>query len=200
MKTSAALKALGTTVMIALLAACANTKPIGEWRSDSFEGKLNNVLVIAVTSRSTRRRVWEDAFVAALKAQGVYGVPSYTLLESSLELTRDIVERAIAGQGLDGVLVTRLVGVEQEETFRLPASYDDDRGYLGYYDHAWRQTSDGYYARHSVFTLETNLYDVASGGLVWKMQSRSMDASQPRNLIDEIIRLKAQTLKRHGLI
>ena len=200
MKTSVAFNALGAVLMIALLAACANTKPIGEWRSEAFSGKLNNVLVIGVTSRSTRRRVWEDAFVTALRAQGIDGVPSYTLLESSLELTRDIVERAIAGQGLDGVLVTRLVGIEQEQTFRLPAAYDDDRGYLGYYDHAWRETSGGYYAKHNIFTLETNLYDVASGSLVWKMQSRSMDASQPRSLIDEIIRLKAQTLKQHGLI
>lgn len=200
MNNPAALKVLGTTFMIALLAACANTKPIGEWRSESFSGKFNNVLVIGVTSRSTRRRVWEDAFVTALGAQGISGLPSYTLLESSLELTRDIVERAIDGQGLDGVLVTRLVGIEQEQTFRLPAAYDDDRGYLGYYDHAWRQSSGGYYAQHSVFTLETSLYDVASDRLVWKMQSRSMDRSQPRTMIDEIIRLQAQTLKRHGLI
>lgn len=200
MKSSAALKTLGAAVIVALLVACANTKPIGEWKSESFSGKLNNMLVIGVTSRSTRRRVWEDAFVTALGAQGIDAVASYTLLESSLELTRDIVERAIDGQGLDGVLVTRLVGIEEEQTFRLPAAYDDDRGYFGYYDHAWRESSGGYYARHSFFTLETNLYDVASGSLVWKMQSRSMDASQPRSLIDEIIRLKAQTLKRHGLI
>ena len=193
-------KVFVTALCAILLSACANTKPIGEWKSDSFNGKLENILVIGVTTRSTRRRVWEDKFAGALAAQGAKGVPSYTLIESSMELTRDIVERAIEGQGLDGVLVTRLVGISQEETFRLPADYEDDRGYIGYYDHAWRETSGGYYAQHTVFTLETNLYDVASGKLVWKMQSQSMDASQPRLLIEEQIQLKVETLKMRGLI
>ena len=200
MNKTAALRVLAYSTITLLLAACATAKPIGEWRDDGFSGKLNNILIIGVTARSTRRRVWEDQFVGALATQGAGSVPSYTLLESSLELTRDIVERAIEGQGLDGVLVTRLIGIEQEQTFRLPANYDDDRGYISYYDHAWRETSGGYYAQYNIFTLETTLYDVASGKLVWSMQSQSMDASQPRQLIEDQIRLKVETLKKRGLI
>lgn len=200
MKAAAAIRALVISVSVILLAACASAKPVGEWRDESFSGKLNNILVIGVTSQTTRRRGWENRFVEELAARGVNGVPSYTLLESSLELTRDIVERAIEDQGLDGVLVTRLVGIREKETYRLPANYDDDRGYIGYYDHAWKETSGGYYAEHKIFTLETNLYDVASGKLVWTMQSESMDASQPRGLVEKQIRLKVETLKKHGLI
>ena len=196
----ALLRAFATTLMTILLAACATTKPIGEWRDDGFSGKLNNIMVIGVTSRSTRRRVFEDRFVEGLAANGTKALPSYTLLESSLELTRDIVERAIEGQDLGGVLVTRLVGIKEEETYRLPANYDDDRGYIGYYNHAWKETSGGYYAQHKIFTLETNLYDVASGKLVWSMQSESMDAAQPRELIEDQIMLTIKTLTSRGLI
>ncbi len=194
------LRAFAITLMTILLAACATAKPVGEWRDDSFNGKLNNILVIGVTSRSTRRRVFEDKFVEGLASNKTRGVPSYTLLESSLELTRDIVERAIEGQSLGAVLVTRLVGIKEEQTYRLPANYEEDRGYIGYYNHAWKETSGGYYAQHKIFTLETNLYDVASGKLVWSMQSEAMDASQPRQLIEDQITLAIETLVGHGLI
>ncbi len=194
------LRAFAITLMTILLAACATTKPVGEWRDDSFSGKLNNILVIGVTSRSTRRRVFEDKFVEGLASNKTRGVPSYTLLKSSLELTRDIVERAIEGQSLGAVLVTRLVGIKEEQTYRLPANYEEDRGYIGYYNHAWKETSGGYYAQHKIFTLETNLYDVASGKLVWSMQSEAMDASQPRQLIEDQITLAIETLVGHGLI
>lgn len=46
--------------------------------------------------------------------------------------------------GLGAVLVTRLVGIKEEETYRLPANYDDERGYIGYYNHAWKETSGGH--------------------------------------------------------
>ena len=200
MNIAAAMRLLATTSLTILLAACATAKPIGEWRDENFSRKLDNILVIGVTARSTRRRVFEDSYVEGLAAIGTRAVPSYTLLESSLELTRDIVERAIKGQDLGGVLVTRLVGIREEQTYSLPAHYDDDRGYLGYYEHAWRETSGGYYAQHKIFTLETTLYDVASGELVWSMQSQSMDASQPRELIQDQIRLAIDTLSGHGLI
>lgn len=197
----AILRAFATTLMTILLAACAATaKPVGEWRDDSFSGKLNNILVIGVTSRSTRRRVFEDEFVQVLATNKTRAVPSYKLLESSMELTRGIVERAIKGQGLGAVLVTRLVGIKEEQTYRLPANYQDDRGYMGYYNHAWKETSGGYYAQHKIFTLETTLYDVASGKLVWSMQSEAMDASQPRQIIEDQISLAIETLVGHGLI
>lgn len=200
MKRSSTLRSIALIFTVFLMTACASNKPIGEWRSESFSGQVDNILIIGVTSRSTRRRVFEDKFVEGLAAVNVKAVPSYTLLESSLELTRDIVERAIEGQNLGAVMVTRLVGVKEEQTYRLPANYDEDRGYIGYYNHAWKETSGGYYAQHKLFTLETTLYDTASGELVWSMQSETMDASKPRHIIEDQIRLAIDTLSKRGLI
>ena len=194
------LRSIVITCLVLVVTSCAGNKPIGEWRNEEFSGKLDNILIIGVTSRSTRRRVFEDGFVKQLAASGTQAVPSYTLLESSLELTREIVVRAIEGKDLGGVLVTRLVGIKEKETYRLPANYDDDREYMGYYNHAWKETSGGYYAQHKVFTLQTNLYDTASGELVWSMQSEAMDVSQPRQVIEEQIDLTIRTLSKQGLI
>lgn len=201
MNQSKAPRSLALILTAILVTACATaSKPVGEWRSESFSGQVNNILIIAVTARSTRRRVFEDRFVAGLKAVSVDAVPSYTLLESSLELTRDIVVRAIEGQNMGAVLVTRLVGIKDKEVYKLPAGYDDDRGYIGYYNHAWKETNTGYYSQYKIFTLETNLYDTASEQLIWSMQSEAMDASQPREIIEAQIKLAIDTLAKQGLI
>ncbi len=201
MNYSTAPRSLALIIMAILITACATaSKPIGEWRSETFSGQVNNILIIGVTARSTRRRVFEDMFVDQLKAANVDAVPSYTLLESSLQLTRDIVVRAIKGQNLGAVLVTRLVGIKDEEVYKLPASYDDDRGFIGYYDHAWQETSTGYYSQYRIFTLETTLYDTATEQLIWSMQSEAIDASQPREIIEAQIALAIDSISNQGLI
>ncbi len=114
-----------TLILTALaITACANTRPVGEWSSEQFTGKLNNILIIGVTSRSTRRRVFEDKFVAELAALQVSATPSYKLITSSVNLTREVVENAIKGQGMGAVLVTRLAGIKEKEVYSQPNNKD----------------------------------------------------------------------------
>ncbi len=77
-----------TLALTLVIAACANTRPVGEWSKEDFSGKLNNILIIGVPSRSTRRRVFEDKFVEGLATLKVNAIPSYELIESSLYLSR----------------------------------------------------------------------------------------------------------------
>lgn len=184
-----------------LLGACASDpKPVGEWREPAYTGKVSNVLVIGVTSRSTRRRVFEDLFVRALASHNIIGKPSYELITSTQELSREAVLAAIEGSNIDGIIVTRLVGVKQEQVYTNPPDYDYYRGFQGYYDHALQQNNSSYYAQFNVLTLETNLYETASRSLVWSMQSEVIESSQPRHIIEEQIGLTIDHLKKQGLI
>lgn len=84
--------------------------------------------------------------------------------------------------------------------YKLPSNYDYERGYSGYYDHARQETTGGYCAQYRVLTLQTNLYGVASGKLIWSMKSEVVDASQPRDVVDDQIELTIETLARRGSI
>ncbi len=194
------LKTITLALTALVIAACANTRPVGEWSKEDFSGKLNNILIIGVTSRSTRRRVFEDKFVEGLAALKVNATPSYELIESSLYLSRKVVEKAIEGQDMGAVLVTRLAGVNEKEVYRAPDNQNENLSYFSYYDKAWQQSNDGYYEQYRVVTLETNLYDTRSGELVWSMQSETIDASKPRQFIEDQIRLTINTLAKRGLI
>ena len=184
-----------------LLSACAAaTKPIGEWRDEGFTGHVDNIMVLGITTRSTRRRVFEDLFVQSLATLGVNATPSYQLITSTLNLTREQVENAIRGRGYGAVLVTRVVGVKQEEVYRRPANYDHYNDFYEYYDHVLEETSPGYHAQFRVVTLETNLWDTTSGELIWQLKSEAMDRSQPRHILQDQIDLTINTLVERGLI
>lgn len=190
-----------TLALVALaLGACASTKPIGEWRNPGYSSQFDRLLIIGVTTRSTRRRVFEDLFVDALQARGVEAIASYTLITSSVNLDREQVRAAIRGRNIGAVLVTRLAGVEREQVYRLPSSYDHYRDFHGYYDHVLQETNTGYYAQYRVLTLETNLWDAASGELIWQLHSQAIEASQPRHVIEDQIELAIDTLAKRGLI
>ncbi len=183
-----------------LLAACATSSPVGEWRDPGFSGRLDNILIIGVTERDERRRAFEASFVKALAAKGVTALPSHGLIESAADLTRANVEKAIEGRDIGAVLVTRLAGVEQGEIKRLPTINRRYRDFNGYYDHVAQQNNAGYYSQFQVFTLETHLYETAGKQLVWSMQSEVMDSARPQQMIDDQIKLTIETLGGQNLL
>ena len=183
-----------------VISACSSSKPIGEWRSDSFSGTLDNFLVIGVTSQSTRRRMFEDNFVGGFAALNVNATPSYKLLESSLELDREIVTRAIEGKNIGAVLVTRLAGFTEKEVYQPSSDQDEDLSYFSISRDGVKQIDDGYYEQHMVLTLETKVYDTASEELIWSMQSEVIDPTRSRQAIQDQIKLTIDTLRKRGLV
>ncbi|MCP4334661.1 MAG: hypothetical protein GY785_18565 [Gammaproteobacteria bacterium] len=183
-----------------ILGACASTRPILEWRDEGFSGQLNHILVIAAMDEVTHRHSIEDGYVEALTAIPVTAVPSYTLIDNDLELSRETVDAAIEGQGFDAVLVTRLLGVEEVEEYQPPVTYDHYRSYHRYYQRSLDYSSPGYYRKYKILRLETNLYDTATQELIWSMQSETIDPSAPQDVIKAQILLTIERLTRGGLI
>ena len=200
MQAGPVIRILVLAVAALALAACASTRPAYEWRNEAFAGPVERILVIAAIKRSTQRRVYEDEFVDSLAARGGKAVAGYTLITSSADLTREQIERAVRGQDIDAVLVTRLLGVEEVEVYEPPMRQDYHRNYYRYYSFALTEAGPGYYRRYRVLTLETNLYDTASGELVWSMQSESVEPSTPRHAIEEQIELTIDRLHAQGML
>ena len=201
MKRPAMLRSFFLFACVVLTSACTTgVKPIGEWRDPAYTGKIDNILIVGATSRSTRRRVFEDLFVEALATTNVRSVTSYSLVINTLELSRDTVMQAIEGQNIDAVLVTRLLGVKEKEVYKIPSDYDHHDDYVEYFDLAVSQSNRGYYSQFKVVTLETNVYDARSGNLIWSMQSDTIDRTAPRHVLRDQINLTIHMLGNQGLL
>jgi hypothetical protein len=192
------------TIILALtalaLTACANKPPPVERRSKSFSGKVDDIMVIGVSENAERRFTFETSFVKALAANQTRAMPSREILTSSINLTREIVEKAIEGQQVGAVLITRIAGVKEKETYQLQDDYDYERADSGYYDIALQETNKGYYANEKLVLLETRLFDTASGKLIWSLQSGATAETEPKKIIKELIELTVTTLSKSGLI
>ncbi len=193
------LRTLTLALTAVVIAACAASKPIGEWRNQGYSGELNEFLVIAFSTRSTRRRVFEDKFVEVLAIFDTAALPSYQLVTSTPILPRDTIAKAVRARNLDAVLITRLVGVQKDAAYVPPPEQDHYRHFRDYYDFVVKETQ-GYPPRYRELALETTVYDAVSGDLVWSMQSVPMEASLPRHVIEEQILSTIDGLRKQGLL
>ncbi len=188
------------------LSSCANTKISQSWVEPNHKKAYDDILVIGIAESQQNRRAYESYFVEALQAVGVEGEASYKLIKES-KIDREIVTKAIKGLEIDAVIVTHLVGVDEETIYRPSMDYMPmyGGGYYGglysYYPHVNTYvTRPGYYTTHETYTLETNLYDVESEELVWSARSRSFAPESVDEVITDLTKLLIKDLSEKNLI
>jgi len=153
------------------------------WTDPAFEtNSLRKLMVIGIARNATVRRVFEDRFTAALRAQGIEAEPSYPLVgDGNLDSAR--LGSDMHRTGCDGVFVTRIVDQTTVRTYYWPtAAYlggpwaAPGQYRFGWYGYYWLGYSyagaPGYTVENQVVNFETNLYRVADGQLVWSALSQ----------------------------
>jgi hypothetical protein len=100
-----------------LLESCSSSSLVDVWNDPSYSGApLKKILVMAIRKDLVQRRIWEDAFVTELSNNGIKAVSSYELFPSALPDSNQ-VDEAIKEKAFDGILITRLLQKETEETY-----------------------------------------------------------------------------------
>lgn len=202
-------RALIFLVAAVALSACSKTKtsiPLS-WRNPTVEQtSFKKLFVIGVGENDGGRRLFEDTFAKSLAGQGSAAQASWGVLPQSTQLTEEQIRGAIEGGDFDGVLITRLLGVDQSEqyvppsTHTVPTSYHG-YGYYGYYGTSYAVVHEpGYFKTNTTFRLETNLYSVATSDLVWSGQSETLNPESLTDVIDSMTTAVAKKLKAEKLI
>ena len=206
-------KAAVICVTFILLASCANTKISQSWVEPDNKKSYNDLLIIGIGESEQNRRAYESHFIEELKARGVEAEASYKLIKSNEKIDRDTVTKAIKGLGMDGVIVTHMVAVDEETIYRPTTGYGyggyGGIGYGGghyggmysYYPHVNSYVHNpGYYTTHETYTLETNLYDIESEELVWSARSRTFSPESVQEVIVDLTKLLINDLEDKNLI
>ena len=192
-----------------LIAACslstASKTTIAQYdRMPGYDGAFfTSLLVIGVGENDEERRFLEDVFCRVLSSDSAYMLPSWKLLPESRLLTETELKTAIGTDDFDGVLITRLVSVDEDEehaegdTSGVPRA----RPFEGYYQASYEVVHEpGYYERTIAYRLETNLYAMRDGGLVWAAHSAIVDPASVEKGIDSLARAAAEKLRQEGLL
>ena len=117
-------------------------------------------------------------------------------MPADLKLEKDAIVNAVNASGSDAVMITELIGFEDKEVFTR--HYD---GYYEFYGYVFGRVRDpGYYSTHTLVRLETSLYDVQTEALIWSGQSEAARVESMPKLIDDVIGVVIEDLKKNELL
>jgi hypothetical protein len=188
------------TVPIALAAlaflACASTRLTSTWRDPAVEGlQFRKVAGIALANDPTLRRIAEDEFVRQVgPAQAVAG---YSLISDDELGDRERVKSRLAAAGVDGAVIYRLVAVDERQRWVPPTTYGTMWGYWSY---APLVFEPGYLTTDRIIQVESVAYRVSDARLVWAARSETLNPKDAESLIDDVVRISVDELRREKLI
>ncbi|HSC38630.1 MAG TPA: hypothetical protein VLD19_12185 [Chitinophagaceae bacterium] len=167
--------------------------------------RFSKIAVLSIGKNLENRRMAEDNIRAELILHGFNAVsgidefgPEFARMEDSLKMRRLLTDRHF-----DGVITVRVLNINEHDRwvpgtiYYGPAGFY--RGFYGYYYRVWSYYGEpGYKVTDVEVLLESNLYKVQSGTLLWSGQSKAftrnptpaMAARYARNIVEDIISKK----------
>jgi len=194
-------------LILAGLAACTETTTfISTWKDPAAQpispaGKT--VAAVFVTRDISQRRAGEDALAADLTARGAHAIPSYTVMQDYGGKTdADSAGTQLKQAGAQGVVIMRLVGKDQQVTYTpgtaTPAYYG---GFGPYWGYSWGTVYDpGYLRTDTLISVETLIYSLNSGKLLWASTSRTTNPQNVNALVKEVADATAKEMAKQGLL
>ncbi len=189
--------------LLLLLYSCHPVRLTASWNDRNVPpATFKKILVLSIGNDLAKRRLAEDYIKAALIKHGLnaegsietFG-PGFTKDQDSLKIRRVLLDNQF-----DGVLTVRKLDVNEHDRWMPGAVYYGPvgfyRGFYGYYYRTWGYYAEpGYMVTEVEVLLESNLYQVQSGRLLWSGQSKAlsrnptpdMAARYARNVVEDII-------------
>jgi hypothetical protein len=199
-----------STLILFLLAAvtsCNTTKLVDVWKEPNYTGgPLKNIIVIGVAHDLTTKRTFEDIFCQALKDEKIKATPSYSLFPEGAEVNKDMIRAKVKEGGYDGVILTRLVGKDEQTTYTPGMAYSTGGwyggGYYGAYGYGYGVAySPGYVTTQQIFRIQTTLWAAQDDGkLIWTGTSETVDPQSAKSTSEQLTRLVTMQLVQSKLI
>lgn len=202
-------------VCIALLASCSTrTKTTIDvsWKDQTYDtAQIKKILIIGLSKDEVVRLAFEDGMQKQLQKRGVNAVIELDDHGKAVRSNSKTFDHYFRSQGIDIVLVSRLVSVDDEATY-IPGrvdyissdnyfgrsfGYDGFNGYgygYGYYGDFYQYYYPTYrsvyrpgYLKHTtVVRVETNIYETKKNNLVWSAVSKTFDPSNTTDTLKSL--------------
>jgi len=201
---SRVLRVLSIIVPLSGLVACstASTKLSMTWKEPTLQGVhgFQKAVTVGVSPDVRWREIVEDE----LSILARNAVPAYSIIPEADVRSVELAKRILKSGGYDGVIVLRMVGVDEEQTFvsGTPAAWGSYYGSMwSYWGYAWPTVyNPGYLRTDRYQVVEILIYRVADEKLLWAGRTRSLEPSSVRAMTDEIVKEVREELVRQKLI
>jgi len=202
------------SVMAVLFQGCYSTSISASWLSDKHQPhNYKKLLVIGMSTNVAARATFEDELVYYMRMKGINAVAASSVLPPDRGIVSEAPEvqkQRLVDEGFDGVFAISLL--EKNNTTKYvsgtttyaPASFYG--GYYGsfysYYPHMYSNVyQPGYYVASQEVILNSSLFDVATGDLLWSAQSQTSDPSSVDDAANSYAKSMAtQIIKRNVIV
>lgn len=195
------------SVIAGAACGCSTTTIQSSWTDPTFSGTpFSRVAVVALFDTEAESRTFEERAAAALDERGIDAVPAYTILGDEQRMyEQDELKAELATANVDGILIYRLIAVDERSVYRDPAPYMQvpsavmwgDPNYWYYYprwDYYWHWRSSwdvthspGYWEPLAYVIVESSLFDARRDRLVWTAKSETVEGARFDSLSESIV-------------
>ena len=182
--------ALMSSMMVA--ASCGTTTEFySSWSAQQAQPvSTNNMRIAAVffNANESVRREGEDVIVRELARVGGRAMPSYTIVQEDPN-DRETAKRLLEEAGVDAVISMRVVSRERVVDYG-PAYFTGAPYYgslWGYWSHGWGSSAMPV-GTDIVVGVETLLYSLKDGKLLWAGMSETFDPDDVESAVKSIAR------------
>jgi len=182
-------------VSLFLLTGCASTDFTYIWMDETYqEASLKHLLVIGIITPQTLRESLEDQLVQQLQDKGIKAIASYTVFSDEKKPAKEEIERRIKELGTDSVLITTLIGIDQNEAFIPYCAYGSTVGICMYIEQYCPVVAfSGYVMQFETKIVKSNNYK-----LIWSTLANTelirypedMTRSFSNAVVDELYSMK----------
>ena len=196
-----------------LLSGCAASRTTiqSSWTDAAYSGPpLDRIAVVALFDTRADSLAFERSATDYFAMHGVATVPAHELLTPTATQTLDEAEirDRLAATNVDGILIFRLLAVDERHEYQLPGPYPPNAPSNGMNDGAYSSSptaasttgSQGYWIEQDFVVAETALFDNRSDRLLWTAKSETLEDANSRRTSESIVRTVARPLFAMDLI
>lgn len=198
-------------LLLAVTMGCASTRVTSTWKAPGVLAQpYQKIMVVGIIREADRtiREQMEAHLMGDLKTLGYEAVSAYQYYgpKAFQNQTEAEVLQSLRAQGI-GALLTIVLLDKKKEKYYVPGrmAYTPYNAYhsrfWGYYNSlSFRIQSPGYYEESTRYFWESNLYDLATGQLLYSVQTQSFDPLSMTTLAHEYGQKILQSLLKGGVL
>jgi len=175
-------------ISFGLLASCAGTKLVAQWKDDTYQGYPAKLFVIGLSKEYGPRTLVEDEFARQLKARGNDVIASYTVLPREEKPEKEAVLKKVQELGAEVIIVVKFLKKEVGDTHTPVRRYAVPQGFDTSWDNYYGGVSTDVGVRdvsydYDAITMETTLFQTATRKPIWSALSQTTYQGGPMKQI-----------------
>jgi len=194
--------------MLVLMNSCTSTYEVRSWSSsEEFDQKFNRFLVLGLVNNTSRRFDVESEMVLAARKVNLDSRKGLRMFPPELGDpfgNMDRVQERLKENGFDAILTVAIINVTAERYIPPERRYVPTIGYNRFRNYYYTTQTlvyrRGYFVPESRYFLETNLYEVGSGSLIWSGRSSAFNPRDFEQFVPRYAKRLFKDLQNRGII